>query len=365
MALCRFTRDGVLTQTNRALADLVGYRKPDELRGDDFVKTVFESAGDLSWLLERCLNTKARQSVETTWKRRNGDRLLVRLSALESAPDLIEIAVEDITNVRALEDRLGQAQRMEAVGRLASEIAVTCGRMLQDVHEDGQQWLMAVSENAALRHRGEMLLDEVTRAASYLHRLAAYGDEQTTAIKPVELNRVLRNLKPVLKHVAGDEVDLELSKISSPLNVDMRADRVERLLVNLASYGRERMPLGGRLRIELGTIVVDQQFIAHHPDVRRGSHALITVTAVRREMPTAGPLQLHTVTTDAIPNGVASQKPGVDLGPLQELLRECGGHLWMTAEPPGNMVAKIRLPLRVWDDRHSQPRRVLRPIANA
>jgi PAS domain S-box-containing protein len=348
-ALWRCTRDGALTDANRALADLVGYRHPDELRGADFVKTVFESADDLSWLIERCLTTKTRQSVETAWKRRNGEHIVVRLSAIESARDMIEIAVEDVTNVHVLEDRLAHAHRMEAVARLASEIAVTCGRLLRDVHEDGQQWLMTVSDDTALRRRGERLLGEVTRAASYLGRLAAHGDEQTSALKPVELNRVLRDLKPVLKHVAGDDVDLELSKMSSPLNVDLKADRVERLLVNLASYGRERMPFGGRLRIELATVVVDQKFIEHHTNVRRGHHALITVTAVRRDMPTAG--TLHTNATEPAPNEVVSQKPGVDLGALQELLGECGGHLWLTADPPGNMVVKIRLPLRVWDDR--------------
>src|SRR4030095_8032169 len=283
------------------------------------------------------------------WKRENGERLVVRLSAAQFASDMIEIAVEDVTNARVLEDRLGRAQRIEAVGRLASEIAITCGRLLRDVHEDGQQWLRAVSGDTAIRKRGERLLGEVTRAASYLERLAAHGDEQTSALKPVELNRVLRDLKPVLKHVAGDDVDLELSKTSSALHVDMKADRVERLLVNLASYGRERMPAGGRLRIELATVVVDQKFIADHPNVRRGHHALITVTAMRRPTPTAG--ALHTSATEPTPNEVVSEKPGVDSGALQDLLQEGGVHLWLTVDPPGNMVVKIRLPLRVWDDR--------------
>jgi chromosome segregation ATPase len=339
LPLWRCTRDGALTEANRALAHLVGYREPDEWQNGDFVKTVFESTDDLSWLIERCLSTKTRQSVETAWKRRNDERLVVRLSATQFGPDTIEIAVEDVTNVHVLEDRLARAHRMAAVGGLASETAVTCGRLLRDVREDGQQWLLAVSDDSALRKRGERLLGEVARAASYLERLAAHGDEQASALKPVELNRVLRDLKPVLKHVAGDDVHLELAKISSPLNVDMKADRVERLFVNLASYGRERMPGGGRLRIELATVVVDQKFIAEHPNVRRGHHALITVTAMRRDLP------------DQTSSAIASEKPGVDLGALQELLQECGGHLWLTVDPPGNMVVKLRLPLRVWEDR--------------
>src|SRR4030095_10215118 len=111
----------------------------------------------------------------------------------------------------------------------------------------------------------------------------------------------------------------------------------------------ERMPGGGRLKIELATVVVDQKFIADHPNVRRGHHALITVTAMTRAAP---PKQSpHSGASEPTPNEVVSEKPGVDLGALQELLQECGGHLWLKADPPGNLVVKIRLPFRVWDDR--------------
>jgi PAS domain-containing protein len=350
LALWRCTADGALTHANQALWDLVGCRKPDKLHTADFAKTVFESPDDLAWLIERCSSTKTRQSLETAWKRQDGKRLVVRLSAVESAPDVIEIAVEDITNLRVLEHKLDHAHRMEAVGRVASESAVTCGKLLRDVHNDGQQFLSAVSGDPRLRQRGEMLLDEIARAAGYLQRLAAYGDDQASALEPVDLKRLLRDLRPVLKHVAGDDVELEVSKISSPLKVDMRADHVERLFVNLAGYGRERMPFGGQLRIELATVVVDQKFIEHYPNVRQGPHALITVTEARRAMPAEGPLQLRNGATESTSDGVASEKPGVDLGALQELIQECGGHLWMTVEPPGNMVVEIRLPLRAWDE---------------
>jgi nitrogen-specific signal transduction histidine kinase len=350
LALWRCTADGALTHANRVLWDLVGCRKPDELHGADFAKTVFESPNDLTWLIERCSSTKARHSVETAWKRQDGKRFVVRLSAVESAPDVIEIAVEDITSLRVLESKLDQAHRMEAVGRVASEVAVTCGKLLRDAYDDGQQFLSGVTGDPALRKRGEMLLDEVARAAGYLQRLDAYGDEQANALDPVDLNKVLGDLKPVLKHVAGDDVELAVSQISSPLNVDMKADHVERLFVNLAGYGRERMPFGGQLRIELATVVVDQEFIAHYPNVRQGPHALITVTEARRARLAEGPLQLRDGPTESTRDGVASEKPGVDLGALQELIQECGGHLWMTVEPPGNMVVEIRLPLRVWDD---------------
>ena len=187
----------------------------------------------------------------------------------------------------------------------------------------------------------------MTRVGSFLQKLDAYGQEQRAAQAPVDVNQVLQGLEPVLRQVAGDDVALELRKTSSPVHVDVNASRVERLLVNVASYGRERMPFGGRLTIELSTVVVGGQFVAQYPNVRQGPHALITVTEVARP----GDAERSARTGESRAIGVASGRPGVDLGTLQEIITECGGHLWITAEPGGSMVVKMRLPLRAaWEE---------------
>jgi len=368
LPMFRCTKDGALTQANRMLTTLVGLRSTDELGGADFAAAVFESPNDLSWLIERCLGSRGKEVTETTWRRKDGTRLLVRLSACATSADLIECGVEDLTPVRVLQDRLSQAHRMEAVGRLAAEVAVTCGNLLRGVHQNTQEWLMTDSSHTASRQRGEMLLEEMSRAAGLLSQLAAYGDEESRRPAVVELSAVVRDIAPVLKRVAGDAVEVQLPAASAPLNVDAGAERVQRLLVNLAAYGRERMPRGGRLKIELGTIVVDRHFTAKHPNVRLGPHALVTVTESRRTTQTGGPLQPHDSEAGSGSQGSVAVQPTVDLGTLQELVGECGGHLWMTVQPLGDMVVKIRLPLLTSYGQPAQPASVaggrVRSIAN-
>lgn len=348
LPMFRCTRDGSVVHANRAFAALVGSHDAAE----------FHSPEDLAWVVDRCVNTNETVSVETTWKLKTGGRLIVRLTAMASTNDAIDIVAEDLTNLRALQNRLDQAQRMEAVGRLASEVAVTCGNLLRDVNQDGQHWLSSLDSNAAFRQRGEMLLAEVTRAASFLRQLDAYGDEQTSALEPGDLNQVLCDLGPVLKQVVGDHIEFVLpkgvSRLSSPINVDVKADRIERLLVNVASYGRERMPFGGRLVVELATVELDRQFIDKYPNVRRGRHVLLTITEVRKARRLDGPLGLRGEMVDPAAAEAASDKPGVDLGALQGLIRDSGGHLWMEVQPSGDMVVKIHLPLRVADDSTGQ-----------
>jgi hypothetical protein len=309
----------------------------------DFTAAVFDAPNVLSWLIEQCVSSRAKESVETTWRRKEGGRLFVRLSGRLLASDVIEIVVDDLTRVRVLQERLGQANRMEAVGRLASEVAVTCGNLLSDIHEKGREWLTTDSGDIDSRQQGELLFDEVGRAAGLLQQLAECGDEQARTPMLVDLNTLIHDLEPVLKRVAGGAVEVQLRDTGSPLTVDVGTDRVERLLVNLASYGRERMPFGGRLKIELGTSVVDRRFAAKHPNVRLGRHALITVTETRGTE--ANTPQVRDGSASRNARGNATPRPGVDFGTLQGLVNECGGHLWMKVQPPGDMVAKIRLPL--------------------
>ncbi len=349
VAMFRCTRDGVLADVNRALTTLLG-RRTYELASADFAAAVFEAPQALSWLIERCLSTRSKESIETTWRRQDGGRLFVRLSARSLSSGVIEVVAEDLTRLRVLEERLGQAQRMEALGRLASEVAVTCGSLLANIREQGREWVSEFPTHSDARQRGDELFAEVGRAVGFLQELAACGDEQARTPMLVDLNTLVRDLEPVLKNVVGADVEVALRDTSTPLNVDVNTERIERLLVNLASYGRGRMPAGGRLRIELGTSVVDRHFSAKHPNVRLGLHALITVTETRRAQEEDGPSP-HSKRR--------APGPGVDFATLQGLVSECGGHLWMKVHPLGEMVAKIRLPLVTPRDQRA-PRTIAR-----
>src|SRR5205085_10892691 len=120
---------------------------------------------------------------------------------------------------------------------------------------------------------------------------------------------------PMLKGVSDANTDVVPPQPSTPLNLDCEARAVERMLVNVAAYGRERMPLGGKLMIDVDSVVVDREFVAQHPNVRPGEHVLLTVNEQRRTASTESPA-ISTFTGD---------RPGVDLGALQTLVSECGG----------------------------------------
>jgi len=334
-ALCRCSESGAIIDANHSFVALLGCRRVDELRDMNFVAAAHDSAGDLGWLLERARSTRKTETVETPWQTWEGRRLVVRLQALASATGSIDIVAEDITGVRALEERLRQAQRMEAVGRLASEVAVTCDGLLSDVARGAQEWLASAASDHGLRRHAERVLTDVTRAASFLRQLKAYGNEQVRALEPVSARRVLRDLAPVLRRLVGDQIELVLPKAAGPFHVDVDAERLQRVLINVAGYARQRMPSGGQVRIDLATTAVGRRFVARYSNVRPGDHVLITVT----ELPAAGAFRGNNDWSAS-----STDSPGVDLGVLAGLIASCGGHLWLEAQPAGNMMVKIHLP---------------------
>ena len=348
--LCECGRDGSITRVNHSLAGLLGYRTARELQDVDVAGTVFESATDLRWLLDRALQTGRVESLETTLTTRDLRRLSVRLHA-HSQDGWVTIAVENLTALHEAEQRLREAQRLEAVGRVASEVATTCDTLLRDVSQGGRQWLAALEDDAPLRQQGEMLLGDVTRASGLLRQFVVYGHQQISNPGSVNLARALREMAPILKRVLGDDIALVLPKTTGRLAVDVDTERVERILVNVANYARERMPHGGRVKIRLATATVDHQFVVSHPKVRPGAHVLITIEETKG--PVWPPLPIHFPIGRSAHHDVTptpSDRPGIDLGPLVALIGEVGGHLWMSAEPAGNMTLQVHLPKRTEDE---------------
>jgi PAS domain-containing protein len=340
LPLFRATRVGVITHANRAFGALLGCPSAGVKRRLNLASDLFESSKELGWLTERCASSEEGASVECTRRKVDDSRLILRLRAMAAA-DAINIAIEDLSPNWMLQERLNRAQQMEAVGRMAAEVALTCVSFLQEATQHGRRLVAMLEEGSESRRSSEHMIGEVDRVAASLRQLAHYADDQAMSLEPVDLHQVLRELEPILQELAGDDVQVVLPeqppREEPPFNVDLTAQRVERLLINLARYSRGRIASGGRMVFEIASTTVDGQFIANYPNVRRGPHVVLTVTQDGTEASTAGG------------NGsgsAVSRTAGGDLSALHGLVRHCGGHLWMDTDAIGETKIKIHLPLR-------------------
>jgi PAS domain-containing protein len=340
LPLCRATRAGVITHANRAFGALLGCPSAGVKRRLNLASQLFESSNELRWLIDRCVSSEDAASIECTRRKVDDSRLMLRLRGT-AASDAIDIVIEDLTPNWMLQEKLNRAQQLEAVGRMAAEVALTCVGFLQEATNRGRRLIAMLEDGSEARRSSEHMIGEADRVAASLRELARYADDQAMSLEPVDLHRALRDLEPILQQLAGDDVQVVLpeqpAREEPPFNVDLTAQRVERLLINLARYSRGRIASGGRMVFEIASTTVDGQFVAKFPNVRHGAHVLLTVTQDGAEVSPAGG------------NGSGPAVPAPangDLSALHGLVRHCGGHLWMDTDTDGETKIKIQLPLR-------------------
>ena len=170
LAMFRCRRDGALTQVNRAAMTLVSRRTIDELRGGQFATAVFEDPKGLSLLIERCVTSRTRESIEPT----GAARWRPALRALVGLRLLARRDRDSRRGPHASSRPGGAAWPVAANGSgwtARSEVAITCGNLLNDIHQTIQEWLISSGGSTASRQQGELLLAEVTRAAGLLQQL--------------------------------------------------------------------------------------------------------------------------------------------------------------------------------------------------
>lgn len=185
--------------------------------------------------------------------------------------------IQDITDLKHLEDQLRQSQKMESVGRLAGGIA-----------HDFNNILTSIIINAGLLQRDAELRPDVKssikdieveakRAASLTQQLLMFSRRQVFQIKPLDLNRVLRDLKSMLGRLLGGHIVLELHEMPNLPLIDADAGMMEQVVMNLSVNARDAMPNGGRLTISTSVVEFDQAAVRAKPEAQLGRFVCLQV----------------------------------------------------------------------------------------
>jgi PAS domain S-box-containing protein len=168
------------------------------------------------------------------------------------------IVVRDISEHRELEDQLRQAQKLEAVGKLAGGIAHDFNNLLTAICGHSELALSRLSPHPAGEHLTE-IRDAADRARTLTQQLLAFSRKQVLQPKVLNLNGVVADVESLLRHLIGEDIALE--RELEPALAPVRADRgqLEQVLVNLAVNARDAMPTGGRLTIATANVTVSAE----------------------------------------------------------------------------------------------------------
>jgi signal transduction histidine kinase len=251
---------------------------------------------------------------------------------------------------RLAEDQLRQAQKIDAVGRLAGGIAHDFNNLLTVIGSYTDLLLDTLPAGAPERPHAEQIRRASQRASALTHQLLAFSRKQVLQPRVVDLNAVVEGIAPMLQRLIGEHVTLVTQLAAPPLHVLVDAGQIEQVIVNLAVNGRDAMPGGGRLVIETEVVTLDEQALEARPSMSPGRYAQLAVTDTGHGMDADVQVRIFEpfFTTKEPGKGT-----GLGLAMSYGIVKQSGGWIWMYSEVGHGSVFKIFLPLAV--DFISQP----------
>ncbi|MGB6410796.1 MAG: PAS domain S-box protein [Candidatus Deferrimicrobiaceae bacterium] len=247
----------------------------------------------------------------------------------------------DVTNERRVEEQLRQAQKMEAVGRLAGGIAHDFNNLLTAITGYTDLLLMDLPEGE-LAHREVLEIRKAgDRAASLTRQLLAFSRRQVLQPKVLDLNQVVTDMEKLLRRLIGENIELVTSLADDLGHVRADPGQIEQVIVNLAVNARDAMPNGGRLILETSKMEIDESYASLHDPVLPGSYVILAVTdtGVGMDKPTLARLFEPFFTTKEVGKGT-----GLGLATVYGIVKQSGGYIWAYSEVGRGTKFKVLLP---------------------
>jgi len=267
------------------------------------------------------------------------------------------VTLLDVTERRKTEEMLGQAQKLEAVGRMTGGVAHDFNNLLTVIIGGLDLLRRSIGRDPEAWQRIDMMHSAAERAARLIRQLLAFARRQPLQPEIVNLGPVIQEALPLIRRAVGESVTVECVVAGGLWNTAVDSAEFQAAVLNLAINGRDAMPEGGKLTIELGNAALDDAYAARHAEVEPGQYVMFAITDTGSGMD--GETLAHAVdpffTTKSPGEGT-----GLGLPQVYGFAKQSGGHFKIYSEAGEGTTVKLYLPRSL-----AQETVQARPVAEA
>ena len=269
--------------------------------------------------------------------------LTIKVPLRDSAGDVVGlVGVQvDVTERRKLELALHQAQKMEAIGKLAGGVAHDFNNMLTVICCSSEYLLAALPPDDRRREYVEQVRRAAERAAGLTQQLLAFSRRTVLEPKVLDPNAVIRETEKMLRRLIGEDVVLTAVLDPNAGRVKVDPTQLGQVLMNLAVNARDAMPKGGKLTIETAAVKLDEAYVRKHPEASAGRFVRISVTDTGTGMAAERIARIFEpfFTTKGVGLGT-----GLGLAVVHGIIHQSGGHIEVSSEVGCGTTFKVYLP---------------------
>jgi two-component system cell cycle sensor histidine kinase/response regulator CckA len=340
----RATADGTFLDANPALLSILGCNRAEDLKTLNLMRDVYRFPEHLLQQVADCRTHGLLHGAETEWRRRDGGIIAVRVHlrrlSLPGDAEAMEFITEDVTELRAMERQLRQAQKFEAIGQLAGGVAHDFNNVVGAILGWAELGLEENRDRSKVTERFARIKEQAERAAALTRELLAFSRRQVLQRQPIDLNGVTSGLVSFLEKVISK--DIELKVITAPLAA-VKADptQIEQVLMNLCLNARDAMPNGGRMVVETEMVELDDAYARFYPGTARGRYAVLSVsdTGMGMDAETRERIFEPFFTTKEKGKGT-----GMGLAMVYGIVKQHGGFIHVYSEPGQGSLFRVYLP---------------------
>ena len=340
------TRYNRLAECNDAFAKMYGYKSSREMVGKQIQEFLLTSDEHNLEFINGLIRTGYRvQQKETHEIDKDGRAkyFLNNVVGILENGKLVRIwgTQRDITENRVLEDQLRQAQKMEAVGRLAGGVAHDFNNLLMVIGGHGELLRDDAKDNPNVAKHTDAILKAADRAGMLTRQLLAFGRKQVLQPKVLDPNAIVQDTAKLLHRLIGEHIELVLTLEPSLGRVKADPGQLEQVLMNLAINARDAMPNGGKLTIETSNVTLDDEYRREHPAVVPGEYVLLAVSDTGLGMDEKTRAQIFEPFFTTKERG---QGTGLGLATVYGIVKQSGGYIWAYSELGRGSAFKVYLP---------------------